>query len=224
MDTWLLFRRVLVITQKGADMSGTASEASKGRALGLGLALAALVAVPLAAQEPTPVLPQPRDRTVLVSLVDRKLAVIDNGIMIAEFQVSVGAELSPSPTGEFKVVSRVLNPTYYKPGNVIPAGKDNPVGTRWVGLSLKGYGIHGTNAPRSIGRAASHGCIRLRNRDMEKLFTMLRVGDVVQIRGERDEQIARLFGGKADEVVMADAQTASQSAQESSQAAVGLGN
>ena len=81
---------------------------------------------------------------------------------------------------------------------MIPAGKDNPVGTRWIGLSEKGYGIHGTNAPRSIGRAASHGCIRLRNRDMEKLFSMLRVGDVVEIHGERDEQVSDVFGGTED--------------------------
>ena len=139
--------------------------------------------------------PKPRaQRTVVVSVLDRKLAVLEAGEMIATFPVAVGAESSPSPTGEFQIVSRVSNPTYYKPGTVIPSGKDNPVGTRWVGLSQKGYGIHGTNAPRSIGHAASHGCIRLRNRDMEKLFAMLRVGDVVQIHGERDDEVAQAFG------------------------------
>jgi lipoprotein-anchoring transpeptidase ErfK/SrfK len=138
-------------------------------------------------------------RTVLVSIPDRKLAVLENGIVVADFAVSVGADESPSPTGEFKIVSRVAHPTYYHAGSVIPPGKGNPVGTRWVGLNQKGYGIHGTNAPRSIGKAASHGCIRLRNRDMEKLFSMLRVGDVVQIRGERDEQIAEIFGGDVDQ-------------------------
>ena len=147
------------------------------------------------------------DRVVLVSLVDRQLAVIEDGVVIATFPVAVGAAVSPSPTGEFKVVSRVQNPTYYHPGTVIPAGKDNPIGTRWLGLSQKGYGIHGTNAPRSIGRAASHGCIRLRNRDMEKLFTLIRVGDTVQIRGERDEQVARVFGGTTDETVVAEVAT-----------------
>jgi lipoprotein-anchoring transpeptidase ErfK/SrfK len=138
-------------------------------------------------------------RTVLVSIPDRKLAVLENGIVVADFAVSVGADESPSPTGEFKIVSRVAHPTYYHAGSVIPPGKGNPVGTRWVGLNQKGYGIHGTNAPRSIGKAASHGCIRLRNRDMEELFSMLRVGDVVQIRGERDEQIAEIFGGDVDQ-------------------------
>ena len=88
----------------------------------------------------------------------------------------------------------------------MPSGKDNPVGTRWLGLDRKGYGIHGTNAPKSIGHAASHGCIRLRNRDVERLFSMLRVGDVVEIRGERDEEVAQIFGGTADQTIMAEAQ------------------
>jgi lipoprotein-anchoring transpeptidase ErfK/SrfK len=136
--------------------------------------------------------------TVLVSIPDRKLAVLVNGIVIAGFPISVGADDSPSPTGKFTIVNRVSNPAYYHEGVVIPAGKGNPVGTRWVGLSQKGYGIHGTNAPKSIGRAASHGCIRLRNGDMEKLFGMLRVGDVVKIRGERDGQIGEIFGGELD--------------------------
>ena len=138
-------------------------------------------------------------RVVLVSIPDRKLAVLEDGNPLAQFPVAVGAAASPSPTGEFQIVTRVSNPTYYRPGTVIPSGKDNPVGTRWLGLSQKGYGIHGTNAPRSIGQAASHGCIRLRNRDMEHLFTMLRVGDVVEIRGERDDETAQLFGSGIEE-------------------------
>ena len=138
--------------------------------------------------------PLPR-RVVLVSLADRKLAVIENGNVLAYFPVAVGAAVSPSPTGEFEIVSRVADPTYYHDGIVMGPGKDNPVGTRWMGLNVKGYGIHGTNAPRSVGHATSHGCIRLRNRDVERLYAMLRVGDVVQIRAERDEEIAGVFGG-----------------------------
>jgi lipoprotein-anchoring transpeptidase ErfK/SrfK len=137
-------------------------------------------------------------RVVLVSIADRRLAVIEDGNVLAYFPVAVGAAVSPSPTGEFEIVSRVANPTYYHQGVVMAAGKDNPVGTRWMGLNLKGYGIHGTNAPRSIGHATSHGCIRLTNRDVERLYAMLRVGDIVQIRGERDEEIAAVFGGQPD--------------------------
>lgn len=168
-----------------------------------------LLSASLSAQSAAPAVSDHPKRMVLVSLLDRKLAVIEEGNVIATFSVAVGAPVSPSPTGEFQIVSRVANPTYYRPGTVIPSGKGNPVGTRWVGLSQKGYGIHGTNAPRSIGHAASHGCIRLRNRDMEKLFTMLRVGDVVQIHGQRDDEVAQAFG-EYEEVAEAGAEQEGQ--------------
>ncbi len=193
-----------------ADMERWAGRASVKHAQGLILAVLILaLAVPSFAQTANPTA-DPVRRVVLVSIADRKLAVIENGTVIATFPVAVGAAANPSPTGEFQIVSRVANPTYYHPGSVIPSGKNNPVGTRWVGLSQKGYGIHGTNAPRSIGHAASHGCIRLRNRDIERLFTMVRVGDVVQIRGERDEQVAQVFGRGADETTVAVADVAEQ--------------
>jgi lipoprotein-anchoring transpeptidase ErfK/SrfK len=163
----------------------------------------ATAAIPSLAQTAKPKSSDHIQRVVLVSIADRKLAVIEEGNVIARFSVAVGAAASPSPTGKFQIVTRVSNPTYYHPGTVIPSGRDNPVGTRWVGLSQKGYGIHGTNAPRSVGHAASHGCIRLRNRDMEQLFTMLRVGDRVEIHGARDEQVAQVFGGSADDMTLA---------------------
>jgi lipoprotein-anchoring transpeptidase ErfK/SrfK len=145
-------------------------------------------------------------RHVLVSIPDRKLAVMDGETVVATFPVAVGAAQSPSPVGEFRIVSRVSNPTYYHPGTVIPSGKSNPMGTRWLGLNLKGYGIHGTNAPQSVGKAASHGCVRLRNRDVEQLFSMLHVGDAVEIRDVRDEQVSHIFGNGGEETVVAQAQ------------------
>jgi hypothetical protein len=135
---------------------------------------------------------------VLVSIADRKLAVIENGMVLAYFPVAVGSAVSPSPTGEFQIVSRVANPTYFHNGVVMMAGRDNPVGTRWMGLNVKGYGIHGTNAPGSVGHATSHGCIRLRNRDVERLYSMLRVGDIVEIHKERDPEIVQMFGAPLD--------------------------
>jgi lipoprotein-anchoring transpeptidase ErfK/SrfK len=139
--------------------------------------------------------PAPRiGRRVLVSLADRKLAVLKNGRVLRIFEVAVGADLTPSPTGKFSIAHRLANPTYYHPGVIIPPGKDNPLGPRWVGLTQKGFGIHGTNQPESIGRAASHGCIRMRNRDVKAFFEMVSVGDVVEIGAKRDEQMARIFG------------------------------
>jgi lipoprotein-anchoring transpeptidase ErfK/SrfK len=145
-------------------------------------------------------------RRVLVSIPDRKLAVVEGDKMIRIFPVAVGARVSPSPAGEFQIVNRISNPTYYHPGVVIPAGASSPIGTRWIGMNKKGYGIHGTNEPRSIGKAASHGCIRLRNRDMEQLFAMLRVGDSVQIRALRDPETVALFGGASTQAVVATTQ------------------
>jgi L,D-transpeptidase ErfK/SrfK len=149
-------------------------------------------------------------RQALVSIPDRKIAVLEDGRVLKVFRVAVGAAESPSPAGEFQIINRVTNPTYYHKGTVIPAGPANPLGSRWMGLSLKGYGIHGTNAPRSIGKAASHGCIRMAKRDLEQLFGLLRVGDTVVIRAEADEQTAQIFG--AAETVVAQAQTVSSGA------------
>jgi lipoprotein-anchoring transpeptidase ErfK/SrfK len=138
-------------------------------------------------------------RRVLVSIPDRELAVLEGEKVLRTFSIAVGAQVSPSPIGQFNIVSRVVNPTYYHPGVVIPAGKANPIGPRWIGLNHKGYGIHGTNEPLSIGKAASHGCIRLRNQEIKQLFAMLRVGDTVEIRAERDPEIAQIFGGSSTE-------------------------
>lgn len=133
-------------------------------------------------------------RQILVSVPDRKLALIEDGRVLKVYPVAVGARVSPSPTGEFKVVNRVVKPTYYHKGTAIEPGPHNPLGTRWMGLSQKGYGIHGTNAPKSIGKAASHGCIRMAKADLEELFELVRVGDTVEIRGEADTQAVEIFG------------------------------
>ncbi|HEX3322273.1 MAG TPA: L,D-transpeptidase [Terriglobales bacterium] len=144
-------------------------------------------------------------RQVIVSIPHHKLAVLQNGSILRKFDIAVGSSVSPSPTGQFVIVNRLSNPTYYHPGVVIPPGPDNPIGTRWIGLNRKGFGIHGTNAPSSVGKSASHGCIRLRNRDVEKLFALLSVGDTVQIRAERDAQTAQIFGSESSNTVLAQA-------------------
>ena len=135
-------------------------------------------------------------RKILVSIPDRKLALMEDGRAIRIYQIAVGAPVSPSPSGEFHIVSRLSTPTYYHPGKVIPPGPENPLGTRWMGLSIKGYGIHGTNLPRSIGKAASHGCFRMRRKDLEELFELVRVGDVVEIRSQSDDETAAIFDGE----------------------------
>ncbi len=136
-------------------------------------------------------------RRIVVSLPDHKLAVLEEDRVLRVYDTAVGAPLTPSPTGAFKIVTRVAHPTWYTKGRTVPPGAANPVGTRWLGLSAKGYGIHGTNRPASIGHDASHGCIRMRNRDVEELFEMVAVGDAVEMYGERSPETERLFGSTA---------------------------
>ena len=144
-------------------------------------------------------------RKVVVSVPHRKLALVEDGKVKKVFPVAVGAEKTPSPTGRFEVKTLVVKPTYYHPGKVIPAGADNPLGTRWIGLSTKGYGIHGTNVESSVGKAASHGCIRMHRKDLEELFASMQVGDQVEIRGEADNETAAIFGDPAGTDSSADA-------------------
>ncbi len=134
-------------------------------------------------------------RRIVVSIPDRKLAVLEGDRVLRVFPTAVGAAASPSPAGSYTIVSRIPNPTWYHHGKVVGPGKANPVGTRWLGLSIKGYGIHGTNAPSSIGHAASHGCIRMRNSDVEQLFEMVHEGDAVELVGERTAEVAQIFSG-----------------------------
>jgi len=112
-----------------------------------------------------------------------KLHVYLGNTFVREFSVGLGADDS-TPEGKWRVSSKLMNPTYYPPrGGRILAADDpqNPLGERWIGLTgIEGaavgqerYGIHGTIEPDSIGRDSSMGCIRLRNEDVEKLFTYL---------------------------------------------------
>lgn len=151
-------------------------------------------------------------RQVLVSIPDRKLALLEDGRVLKIYPVAVGADETPSPDGEFKIVNRLEKPTYYHPGKVIGPSASNPLGTRWIGLNQPHYGIHGTNAPKSIGKAASHGCIRMAKADLEELFTLVRVGDTVVIRAAVDHQTAEIFGSTTN-TILAQAQTAAAAGQ-----------
>jgi L,D-transpeptidase catalytic domain len=161
------------------------------------LAMVAAVALVLAVQAAMAqtVAQIPPKRLIVVSLEDRKLALLEDGKVKKVYPVAVGKPTTPSPVGTFTIERRVINPTYSHDGRVVLAGPGNPVGTRWMGLSVHGYGIHGTNEPRSIGKAASHGCIRMAKSDLEELYPQLQVGDTVVLIGQRNEQTARLFGG-----------------------------
>jgi len=133
-------------------------------------------------------------RVIVVSLEDRKLALVEDGQVKKVYSVAVGKPSTPSPVGTFTIERRVANPTYHHNGKTVLPGPGNPVGTRWMGLSKHGYGIHGTNEPKSIGKAASHGCIRMSQTDLEEFYELVAVGDTVELVGERNQETAQLFG------------------------------
>ena len=105
-----------------------------------------------------------------------------------QFGVATGQAAYPTPLGSFTVVDKQENPWWYPPDSdwaegaePIPPGPNNPLGTRWMGISSPGVGMHGTPNPASIGYSASHGCIRLRIPDAEWLFQHVEVGTPVFI-------------------------------------------
>jgi lipoprotein-anchoring transpeptidase ErfK/SrfK len=154
------------------------------------LAAAMLVAlVQVEAQMKTAAKPAPKPartqetRRIVVSLTDHKLVLFDGDRAVKTYETASGKPTTPTPAGQFEVVSKVANPVYKAHGQNVAPGPRNPVGTRWIGLSLKGYGIHGTNEPKSIGKNSSHGCIRMRNKDVEELFELVSVGVPVELVG-----------------------------------------
>ena len=134
-----------------------------------------------------------RQRQIIISIADRKLALMEDGRVVKTYPIAVGARHTPSPDGDFVIVNHAKDPTYRHGDKEIAPGNDNPLGSRWMGLSLKGYGIHGTNVQSSVGKAVSHGCFRMRKQDVEELYTMVQVGDTVMIRREHDAMIAKVF-------------------------------
>lgn len=100
---------------------------------------------------------------------------------LKRYKVSTGKENS-TPTGEFKVVNKVENPTWYRTGAVVPPDSpENILGTRWLGFDYAGYGIHGTTLPDSIGKQASSGCIRMLNQEVEEIYSIIPQGTKVII-------------------------------------------
>ena len=144
-------------------------------------------------ESPTPLVSPARQRQIIISIADRQLAVIDHGQVLKTYPIAVGARGTPSPDGDFVIINHAKDPIYRGGDIEVPPGKDNPLGSRWMGLSLKGYGIHGTNVQSSVGKAVSHGCFRMRRQDVEDLYALVQVGDVVMVRRERDAMIAKLF-------------------------------
>jgi lipoprotein-anchoring transpeptidase ErfK/SrfK len=136
---------------------------------------------------------------LIVSDGGRYLHAVDaNSRILFHFPATLGSAYSPSPTGEYRVTAIAPDPTWHyqpeilegvdddEPDAVLPAGPNSPVGVVWMQLSRPHYGIHGTNAPETIGYATSNGCVRLTNWDVEFLSRHVREGTTVEFRDVTD--------------------------------------
>jgi lipoprotein-anchoring transpeptidase ErfK/SrfK len=139
----------------------------------------------------------PMAAALRVNLGETSIEALDeNGRIIAFFPCSIAKDKNKRPNGRLVVKSVVPDPDYtFDPAlfadsakaeglthkMVLPPGPRNPVGTAWIGLSLPGYGIHGTPEPENISRTQSHGCFRLANWNAEKVLKMVRVGTPVDV-------------------------------------------
>ena len=148
----------------------------------------------LRATEDLPPKPELSARTITVDTKNKVLEVVENGKMLAAFPITPGSKQLPAPIGNWTVTKMTVLPwfrwdramllhgrrsgEFYK----IHPGPRNEVGLVWIGLNKKGIGIHGTNRPDSIGRSASHGCIRLANWDAVYVLNSITKGAMVQIQ------------------------------------------
>ncbi len=115
--------------------------------------------------------------------------------IVLTYPVGIGRQDWETPRGVTRIAQKKKHPTWTPPAsikaehaaqgdplpNVVPAGPDNPLGTRALRLGIRGYLIHGTNKPYGVGMRVSHGCIRMRKEDVEELFDIIPRGEVVRI-------------------------------------------
>lgn len=140
------------------------------------------------------ILPDAPYRGIVVNVAEMRLYyyVRKKGrLTVYTYPVGIGMEGFNTPPGAYRVVQKIKNPAWYVPANIrqedpqlppyIPPGRNNPMGLFALRLSRPTYLIHGTNKPFCVGRMASHGCMRLYNRDIKQLFAMVPVNTPVRI-------------------------------------------
>jgi lipoprotein-anchoring transpeptidase ErfK/SrfK len=133
------------------------------------------------------------NRKIYIDTKDRFLLIYDDKQLVAEFPITPGSSTLPAPMGLWKILGIATLPVFRHDEGVLqhgqksdvfynlPPGPNNPVGIVWIGLNKPHVGIHGTNNPETIGRAASHGCIRTANWDAARVKELVTVGNAVSI-------------------------------------------
>lgn len=117
--------------------------------------------------------------SIVVDRSQNTLILKSSEEVIKTYIISTGIS---TPIGTFKVTNKLENPPWFKDGVEIPANSpDNILGSHWLGINVPGYGIHGTTDPQSLGKQVTQGCVRMANRDVEELYTVLPLGAEVNI-------------------------------------------
>ena len=120
--------------------------------------------------------------SIVIDVSENALKLYSDKELLKTYPVATGRTGHPTPIGSFTIVNKLENPTWYKAGAVVaPDSPANILGTRWLGFSLAGYGIHGTTLPETIGTAVSEGCVRMYNEDVEALFAIVPINTTVKI-------------------------------------------
>ncbi|MFH1199051.1 MAG: L,D-transpeptidase family protein [Candidatus Omnitrophota bacterium] len=119
--------------------------------------------------------------SITVVKSQNRLMLKANEEVFKTYIVSTGSNNS-TPIGNFKIINKLMNPTWFKAGAVVPAqSPENILGTRWLGIDVPSYGIHGTTMPGDLGKQVTAGCVRMANADVEELYTIVPVGTEVTI-------------------------------------------
>lgn len=119
--------------------------------------------------------------SILVDKSQNILILKSDEEIIKIYTVSTGAN-NCTPAGSFKIVNKLANPTWFKAGAVVEAGSpENILGSRWMGINVPGYGIHGTTQPDKLGQQVTQGCVRMANSDVEELYAIVPEGTSVEI-------------------------------------------
>ena len=127
-------------------------------------------------------------RLVLV-LGERRVYAYQEDKVLASYPVAVGKKGWETPTGNFKVIQKVKDPIWQNPwnGKIVPASLNGPIGIRWIGFWTDGkntIGFHGTPGEHLLGQAVSHGCVRMKNKDVVALFEMIESGTPVIVKNK----------------------------------------
>lgn len=136
--------------------------------------------------EKSPIAAMVRQTRLVIRLNTRQLELYEGDRLVQTFPVAIGQDEWETPVGHFVVMDMRRDPVWQHPitGEAIGPGDQNPLGSRWIGFATQGeyhIGIHGTYEDELIGQAVSHGCVRMRNADIQPLFDQLNIGTPITV-------------------------------------------